>query len=108
MRPFSTSFTWYLYVYEENKYTDELPTFTLYKKVKNGFGDDEWLNVGPQTFVKSSNKGTFLYKDFKVDNADAYIEVSAGAELTYGSEELVLLATINHMVIRSNVIEITK
>ena len=92
----------------KNKYTNELPTFTLYKKVKNGFGDDEWLKVKDQDFVKSSDKGTFSYKDFKVDNADAYIEVSAGAELTYGSEEFVLLTTINHMVIRSNVIEITK
>ncbi len=91
-----------------NKYTNDLPTFTLYKKVKNGFGDDEWLNVGNQNFVKSSDKGTFYYKDFKVDNADAYIEVSAGAELTYGSEELVLIATINHMVIRSNIITISK
>ena len=92
----------------KNKYTNELPTFTLYKKVKNGFGDDEWLNVGNQNFVKSSDKGTFSYKDFKVDNADAYIEVSAGAELTYGSEELVLLTTINHMVIRSDTIYISK
>ena len=92
----------------KNKYTNELPTFTLYKKVKNGFGDDEWLNVGNQNFVKSSDKGAFSYKDFKVDNADAYIEVSAGAELTYGSEELVLIATINHMVIRSNIITISK
>ncbi len=91
-----------------NKYTNDLPVFTLYVKVKNGYGDDEWFNVGTQNFVKSSDKGTFLYKDFKVDNADAYIEVSAGAELTYGSEEFVLLTTINHMVISSNVIEITK
>ena len=92
----------------KNKYTNDLPTFTLYKKVKNGFGDDEWVSAGTQTFVKSSDKGTFTYKDFKVDNADAYIEVSAGAELTYGSEELVLLTTINHMVIRSDTITISK
>ena len=92
----------------KNKYTNELPTFTLYKKVKNGFGDDEWLKVKDQDFVKSNDKGEFSYKDFKVDNADAYIEVSEGAELTYGSEELVLLTTINHMVIRSNIITISK
>ena len=92
----------------KNKYTNELPTFTLYKKVKAGYGDDEWLKVKDQDFVKSNDKGEFSYKDFKVDNADAYIEVSEGAELTYGSEELVLLATINHMVIKSNKITISK
>ena len=91
-----------------NTYTSDLPKFTLYKKVKAGYGEDEWVQVADQDYVKSSDKTSYSYKDYKVDNADAYIEVSAGAELTYGSEEFVLLATINHMVVKSNVITIAK
>lgn len=92
-----------------NTYSNALPTFTLYKKVKNGYGDDEWIKVENQEVKKSTDKTTnFTYQDFKIANADAYIKVSAGAELTYGSEELVLLATINHMVIKSNKITISK
>ncbi len=99
-----------LKMFAANKYTDDLPTLTLYKKVKNGYGDDEWVAVGIQTIYKEEalTNAYNQYSFFKVDNATAYFTSTAGAEITYGSEDLVVLTTVDNMIFKSNVVTITK
>ena len=99
-----------LKMFAANKYTASLPTLTLYKKVDNGYGDVEWVEVGTQTIYKEE-ASTNAYNDYsfyKVDNATAYFTASAGAEITYGSEDLIVLSIVDNLVVKSNKVTISK
>ena len=93
-----------------NTYSSTLPTFTLYKKVDLGYGDKEWTK-STVTYTYAKEDGTtYTFADAKA-NTKAWITVDTAdiPNFTYGTTtEYVLLATVNNMVIKSNVVPINK
>ena len=93
-----------------NTYSSTLPTFTLYKKVDLGYGDKEWTK-NTIAYTATKEDGTaYTFADAKA-NTKAWITVATAdvPDFTYGTTtDYVLLATVNNMVIKSNVVTINK
>ncbi len=97
-------------MFAANKYTDDLPTFTLYKKVNYGYGDIEWEQVTGAINITKDDKTTAYTYSLLRDKAKGYFKpaLTVGDEINNGEEKFVVLTTVNNMIVRSEEIKITK